>query len=70
MRPDQRAGERNCGDTNEPTTDDDAPTIVGLDDKVDDWSDMEDNNFKMQKFILGSIRIKTSKDKLLLTKVH
>ncbi|KAH7932120.1 hypothetical protein HPB51_029537 [Rhipicephalus microplus] len=46
-RPDQRAGERNCGDANEPTTVDDASTIVGLDEKVDDWSDMEDDNFKI-----------------------
>ncbi|KAL3214009.1 hypothetical protein MRX96_051543, partial [Rhipicephalus microplus] len=46
-RPDQRVGERNCGDTNEPTTDDDASTIMGLDENVDDWSDMEDDNFKM-----------------------
>ncbi|KAL3193626.1 hypothetical protein MRX96_016972 [Rhipicephalus microplus] len=28
------AGERNCGDTNETTTDDDASTIAGLDEKV------------------------------------
>ncbi|KAH8033599.1 hypothetical protein HPB51_014505 [Rhipicephalus microplus] len=46
-RPDQGAGERNCGDTNEPTTDDDASTIVGLDEKVDDWSEMENDNFKI-----------------------
>ncbi|KAL3199848.1 hypothetical protein MRX96_043734, partial [Rhipicephalus microplus] len=46
-RSDQRAGECNCGDTNEPTTDDDASTIVGLDEKVDDWSDIGDDNFKM-----------------------
>ncbi|KAL3195742.1 hypothetical protein MRX96_045543, partial [Rhipicephalus microplus] len=46
-RPDQRAGERNCGDINEPKTDYDASTILGLDEKVDDWSDMEDDNFKM-----------------------
>ncbi|KAL3208659.1 hypothetical protein MRX96_038942 [Rhipicephalus microplus] len=46
-RQDQRAGERNCGDTNEPTTDDGASTIVGIDEKVDDWSDMEHDNFKM-----------------------
>ncbi|KAL3203692.1 hypothetical protein MRX96_041779 [Rhipicephalus microplus] len=48
-RPDQRAGKLNCGDTNEPSTDDGASTIVGIDEKVDDWSYMEDDNFKMDK---------------------
>ncbi|KAH8036362.1 hypothetical protein HPB51_025703 [Rhipicephalus microplus] len=43
---DQRAGERNCGDTNEPTADDGASTIEVIDEKVDDSSDMDDN-FKM-----------------------
>ncbi|KAH8033031.1 hypothetical protein HPB51_005798 [Rhipicephalus microplus] len=46
-RQDRRADERNCGDTNEPTTDDGAFTIVGIDEKVHDWSDMEDDRFKM-----------------------
>ncbi|KAL1447497.1 hypothetical protein MTO96_044270 [Rhipicephalus appendiculatus] len=46
-RPDQRADERNCGETDEPATEDDASTTVGLDEKVDDWSDMNDDNFKM-----------------------
>ncbi|KAL1454718.1 hypothetical protein MTO96_043694 [Rhipicephalus appendiculatus] len=46
-RPDQRADERNCGETNEPATDDDVSTTVRLDEKVEDWSDMDDDNFKM-----------------------
>ncbi|KAL3174015.1 hypothetical protein MRX96_011758 [Rhipicephalus microplus] len=46
--PDQRVGEPDCGDTNEPTTNDDASAIVGLDEKVYDWSGMKDDNFKMR----------------------
>lgn len=42
-RADQRTGERNCGVTKEPTTDDDVFTIVGLDEQVDDSSDMDDD---------------------------
>ncbi|KAH7983497.1 hypothetical protein HPB52_012372 [Rhipicephalus sanguineus] len=47
IQPDQRADVRNIDENNPPATDDDASTIVKLDEKVDDWSDMDDDNFKM-----------------------